>query len=182
MTPNRAIPYALATLGLAMLAFLPAAASAQVHCLGSAGEATGAYHTVACGNLSLAALPGAVALFAAGKLLQGVGDSGKYSDSLGLALQALALPAFTLAFLAWMVRERGLAHAHFRWTKTRREALARFIAAPPSPLERREKLEQLRGLEMGLSYWAAVADEAPISVDNPADLEAARACAKDHDA
>jgi 3-deoxy-manno-octulosonate cytidylyltransferase (CMP-KDO synthetase) len=64
----------------------------------------------------------------------------------------------------------------------RREALARFIAAPPSPLERREKLEQLRGLEMGLSYWAAVADEAPISVDNPADLEAARAHAKDHDA
>lgn len=64
----------------------------------------------------------------------------------------------------------------------RREALARFIAAPPSPLERREKLEQLRGLEMGLSYWAAVADEAPISVDNPADLEAARIHAKDHDA
>jgi 3-deoxy-manno-octulosonate cytidylyltransferase (CMP-KDO synthetase) len=64
----------------------------------------------------------------------------------------------------------------------RRDALARFIAAPPSPLERREKLEQLRGLEMGLSYWAAVADEAPISVDNPADLEAARIHAKDHDA
>lgn len=64
----------------------------------------------------------------------------------------------------------------------RREALARFIAAPPSPLERREKLEQLRGLEMGLSYWAAVADDAPISVDNPADLEAARIHAKDHDA
>ncbi len=64
----------------------------------------------------------------------------------------------------------------------RREALARFITAPPSPLERREKLEQLRGLEMGLSYWAAVADEAPISVDNPADLEAARAYARDHDA
>jgi len=63
----------------------------------------------------------------------------------------------------------------------RREALARFIAAPPSPLETREKLEQLRGLEMGLSYWAAVADEAPISVDNPADLEAARAFAKAHD-
>jgi 3-deoxy-manno-octulosonate cytidylyltransferase (CMP-KDO synthetase) len=60
----------------------------------------------------------------------------------------------------------------------RRAALERFNTAPPSPLERREKLEQLRGLEMGLSYWAAVADEAPISVDNPADLEAARAYAK----
>jgi len=57
----------------------------------------------------------------------------------------------------------------------RRAALDRFCAAPPSPLERREKLEQLRALEMGLSIWAAVVSEAPISVDNPGDLEAARA-------
>lgn len=57
----------------------------------------------------------------------------------------------------------------------RRDALNRFCAAPPSPLERREKLEQLRALEMGLSIWAAVIDVPPLSVDNPADLEAARA-------
>ena len=57
----------------------------------------------------------------------------------------------------------------------RREALAAFHAAPPSPLERREKLEQLRALELGQTIWASVADRAPISVDNPADLEAARA-------
>jgi 3-deoxy-manno-octulosonate cytidylyltransferase (CMP-KDO synthetase) len=60
----------------------------------------------------------------------------------------------------------------------RRAALEAFNAAPPSPLEQREKLEQLRGLELGLSYWAAIAEAAPISVDNPADLEAARAYAK----
>lgn len=59
----------------------------------------------------------------------------------------------------------------------RRAALERFCAAPPSPLERREKLEQLRALEMGLRIWAAVIDEAPLSVDSPADLEAARALA-----
>ena len=59
----------------------------------------------------------------------------------------------------------------------RREALARFCAAPPSPLEKREKLEQLRALEMGLQIWASVIDAAPLSVDNPADLEAARALA-----
>lgn len=59
----------------------------------------------------------------------------------------------------------------------RREALMRFCAAPPSPLEKREKLEQLRALEMGLQIWAAVIVEAPLSVDNPADLEAARALA-----
>ena len=56
----------------------------------------------------------------------------------------------------------------------RRDALMRFCAAQPSPLEKREKLEQLRALEMGLQIWASVIDEAPLSVDNPADLEAAR--------
>ena len=62
----------------------------------------------------------------------------------------------------------------------RREALERFCTAPPSPLELREKLEQLRALELGLSIWAAVVDETPISVDTPADLEAARAFARTH--
>jgi 3-deoxy-manno-octulosonate cytidylyltransferase (CMP-KDO synthetase) len=62
----------------------------------------------------------------------------------------------------------------------RRAALEAFNAAPPSPLETREKLEQLRGLELGLSYWAAIAEAAPISVDNPSDLEAARAYASAH--
>ena len=57
----------------------------------------------------------------------------------------------------------------------RREALIHFCNAPPSALERREKLEQLRALEMGMSLWAAVIDAAPSSVDNPADLEAVRA-------
>jgi 3-deoxy-manno-octulosonate cytidylyltransferase (CMP-KDO synthetase) len=61
----------------------------------------------------------------------------------------------------------------------RRAALEAFNAAPPSPLELREKLEQLRALELGLSIWAAVAPSAPISVDTPADLEAARRYAKE---
>ncbi|WP_374573661.1 3-deoxy-manno-octulosonate cytidylyltransferase [Phenylobacterium sp.] len=60
----------------------------------------------------------------------------------------------------------------------RRDALVRFTAAPPSSLEMREKLEQLRALEMGMTIWAAVIDEPPISVDNPADLERARAYAR----
>lgn len=57
----------------------------------------------------------------------------------------------------------------------RREALVRFTSLAPSPLERREKLEQLRALEAGMSIWAAIADHAPISVDTPEDLERARA-------
>ncbi len=61
----------------------------------------------------------------------------------------------------------------------RRDALIRFNAAPRSPLERRENLEQLRALELGLSIWAAVTEAAPISVDTPADLAAARAYANE---
>jgi 3-deoxy-manno-octulosonate cytidylyltransferase (CMP-KDO synthetase) len=56
----------------------------------------------------------------------------------------------------------------------RREALVVFNDASPSALEKREKLEQLRAMELGLTIRAAVAAEAPISVDNPSDLEAAR--------
>lgn len=60
----------------------------------------------------------------------------------------------------------------------RREALERFTAAPPSPLEKRERLEQLRALELGMAIFATVLDETPISVDNPADLERARSYAR----
>ena len=60
----------------------------------------------------------------------------------------------------------------------RRGALETFNSTGPSPLERREKLEQLRAMELGLSIWAAVAGEAPISVDSPADLERARQYAR----
>jgi 3-deoxy-manno-octulosonate cytidylyltransferase (CMP-KDO synthetase) len=52
----------------------------------------------------------------------------------------------------------------------RRTALARFVALPPSPLELREKLEQLRALEAGMRIGAARVDHAPFGVDTPADL------------
>ncbi len=56
----------------------------------------------------------------------------------------------------------------------RRAALARFVALPPSPLERREKLEQLRALEANMSIAVARVDSVPLSVDTQADLERAR--------
>jgi 3-deoxy-manno-octulosonate cytidylyltransferase (CMP-KDO synthetase) len=56
----------------------------------------------------------------------------------------------------------------------RRAALARFVARPPSPLEVREKLEQLRALEAGLRIGAARVDAAPFGVDTPEDLAYAR--------
>lgn len=75
----------------------------------------------------LAALPWPAAFWLLGQLLQGLGTAGKYSDSLGRAFEGLALPALTLMFLASLVREGGLAHAHFRWTRPRREALQQWL-------------------------------------------------------
>ena len=57
----------------------------------------------------------------------------------------------------------------------RREALCRFVALPPGVLERRERLEQLRGLENGMRIDAAVVDTVLLGVDTQADLERARA-------
>lgn len=56
----------------------------------------------------------------------------------------------------------------------RRAALERFVSLPPSPLETREKLEQLRALEANMSIAVARMDSVPLSVDTPADLERAR--------
>jgi 3-deoxy-manno-octulosonate cytidylyltransferase (CMP-KDO synthetase) len=56
----------------------------------------------------------------------------------------------------------------------RRDALARFVTLPPSPLEVRERLEQLRALEAGMRIEVAFVDTVPLGVDTPADLERAR--------
>ncbi|MGE4481545.1 3-deoxy-manno-octulosonate cytidylyltransferase [Acidocella sp.] len=56
----------------------------------------------------------------------------------------------------------------------RRAALEHFVALPPSPLEQREKLEQLRALEAGLRIGAARVPQAPFGVDTPEDLDRAR--------
>jgi 3-deoxy-manno-octulosonate cytidylyltransferase (CMP-KDO synthetase) len=55
-----------------------------------------------------------------------------------------------------------------------RAALSRFVSLPPSPLESRERLEQLRALEAGMRIAVARIDAVPLSVDTPADLERAR--------
>jgi 3-deoxy-manno-octulosonate cytidylyltransferase (CMP-KDO synthetase) len=56
----------------------------------------------------------------------------------------------------------------------RRAALERFVRLPPSPLERQEKLEQLRALEAGMRIDVTIVDTVPRGVDTPADLETAR--------
>ena len=57
----------------------------------------------------------------------------------------------------------------------RRATLERFAALPPSLLERRERLEQLRALEAGMTIGVALVDTVPLGVDTPADLARARA-------
>jgi 3-deoxy-manno-octulosonate cytidylyltransferase (CMP-KDO synthetase) len=55
-----------------------------------------------------------------------------------------------------------------------RAALESFVSLPLSPLELREKLEQLRALEAGLTIGAARIAAAPFGVDTPEDLAQAR--------
>lgn len=68
----------------------------------------------------------------------------------------------------------GPLYHHIGLYAYRREALARFVGLPPSPLGRREKLEQLRALEAGMRIDIAVVDSVPLGVDTPDHLEAAR--------
>ncbi|ODA66408.1 3-deoxy-manno-octulosonate cytidylyltransferase [Methyloligella halotolerans] len=56
----------------------------------------------------------------------------------------------------------------------RRAALERFVSMPPSTLEKREKLEQLRALEAGMRINVALVDTVPLGVDTPVDLARAR--------
>lgn len=79
---------------------------------------------------------------------------------------------FTRATAPW--GEGPLLH-HIGLYAWRRSALERFVALPPSPLELRESLEQLRALEAGMRIDIVVVDDVPLGVDTPQDLERARA-------
>ncbi len=68
----------------------------------------------------------------------------------------------------------GPLHHHIGLYAYTRAALESFVGWPQSILEAREKLEQLRALEHGLSIWAVRVDTVPLGVDTPEDLERAR--------
>lgn len=78
---------------------------------------------------------------------------------------------FTRATAPW---GDGPRYHHIGLYAYRRAALERFVALPPSPLERQEKLEQLRALEAGMRIDIGIVDAVPRGVDTPADLETAR--------
>jgi 3-deoxy-manno-octulosonate cytidylyltransferase (CMP-KDO synthetase) len=68
----------------------------------------------------------------------------------------------------------GPRYHHIGLYAYRRDALERFVRLPPSVLETREKLEQLRALEAGMRIDAAIVDSVPLGVDTADDLETAR--------
>lgn len=83
---------------------------------------------------------------------------------------------FTRATAPW--GEGDLFH-HIGLYAYRRAALEKFVALPPSPLEKREKLEQLRALEAGMRIDVEIVQTVPLGVDAPHDLERARMLLKD---
>lgn len=68
----------------------------------------------------------------------------------------------------------GPRYHHIGLYAYRRAALERFVSLPPSPLEKQEKLEQLRALEAEMRIDVTIVDAVPRGVDTPADLETAR--------
>jgi 3-deoxy-manno-octulosonate cytidylyltransferase (CMP-KDO synthetase) len=68
----------------------------------------------------------------------------------------------------------GPLYHHIGLYAYRRAALERFVRLPASPLEKREKLEQLRALEAGMRIDVAIVAAVPLGVDTPHDLEIAR--------
>jgi 3-deoxy-manno-octulosonate cytidylyltransferase (CMP-KDO synthetase) len=74
----------------------------------------------------------------------------------------------------------GPLYHHIGLYAYRRQALEKFVTLPPSPLERREKLEQLRLLEAGMRIDVAIVKSVPLGVDTPEDLAIARRVLASH--
>jgi 3-deoxy-manno-octulosonate cytidylyltransferase (CMP-KDO synthetase) len=100
-----------------------------------------------------------------------VGPVAVACDETDLAAAGEAALYFTRATAPW--GEGELLH-HVGLYAYARAALETFVRLPPSALELRERLEQLRALEAGMRIDIALVDVAPLGVDTPHDLEEAR--------
>ncbi len=89
-----------------------------------------------------------------------------------LAPDRLRALYFTRATAPW---GEGPLYHHIGIYAYRRAALERFVGLGPSPLETRERLEQLRALEAGMRIDVGLVRSVPLGVDTPEDLERARA-------
>jgi 3-deoxy-manno-octulosonate cytidylyltransferase (CMP-KDO synthetase) len=68
----------------------------------------------------------------------------------------------------------GQARGHIGIYGYHRSVLEQLTAAPVAVLEKLERLEQLRAMAQGIPIWVLEAAQAPIGIDTPEDLEAAR--------
>ena len=71
----------------------------------------------------------------------------------------------------------GPLYHHIGLYAYRRAALERFVALPPSPLEQREQLEQLRALEAGMRIDVAIVDACRSASTRPTTSSGARCSA-----
>lgn len=78
---------------------------------------------------------------------------------------------FTRATAPW---GDGPLYHHIGLYAYRRAALQRFVSLAPSPLENRERLEQLRAIEAGMRIDVELVGSVPFGVDTPEQLERAR--------
>ncbi len=98
------------------------------------------------------------------KVVAGFADPGKPARAL----------YFSKAIVPW---GDGPHYEHIGLYAYRREALERFVTLPRGVLEQRERLEQLRALENGMTMSVSLIEpeRLGVQVDTPADLERARA-------
>lgn len=135
--------------------------------------------TITAGELRAAVLPLDDPCFQIGTLVAPIADEAEANTpsfvkaACAFVGDALVAPAlyFSRAPIPW---GNGPRWHHIGIYAFRRDVLARFMALPESPLEQREKLEQLRALEAGMRIGCARIGHGLFGVDTPADLERAR--------
>lgn len=108
-------------------------------------------HTLeALGLTVLIALPVPLLFLLLARLLQLVGEVGQFTHSLGVAIQIVVPYGFLFGLIAVVCRDEGLAHAHLRWLKARREALLhvhRYVQFAVMPLAFVMALSLVRGVD-----------------------------------
>ena len=102
-----------------------------------------------------------------------------YDHEMAVKSTRLRALYFTRATAPW---GEGPHYHHIGLYAYRRDALERFVAAPQSTLEKRERLEQLRALELGMRIDAEIVTGVPLGVDTPHDLERAREILRNEEA
>lgn len=93
------------------------------------------------------------------------------ADDPDLVKVAVGEGGFALYFSRAAIPHGDVGRVHVGLYAFRRDAFDRFAAAAPTTLERAERLEQLRALEIGLRVRVASFDSRSIAVDVPADVQ-----------